>query len=216
MARMDLADIRREYSIAGLHEKDLDPDPFKQFATWFEQAVEAKAYDANAMTLATVDPQGNPNARIVLLKGFDERGFLFFTNYDSAKGQELASNPKAALVLFWAELERQVRVQGTVVKAGREESEEYFHSRPRGSQLSVHISNQGEVVTSREDMEQDFEKLKINAEHEWLKVPMPDYWGGYRVQPTAIEFWQGRPSRLHDRLRYRMEDGDWHIERLAP
>lgn len=212
---LSIADLRCEYTRAGLEESDLDPSPIVQFRHWFEQALAAAVPEPNAMTLATTFPSGEPNARIVLLKGFDEEGFTFFTNYESAKGRELASNPRAALVFFWVELQRQVRVNGTVTKVSREETAAYFHSRPRDSQLGALVSRQGSVLPDRQALEQRMEVLKTR--HHGNEIPLPDYWGGYRLRPNSIEFWQGRPSRLHDRLRYSRAAGQsWEIERLAP
>jgi pyridoxamine 5'-phosphate oxidase len=212
---MSLSDLRREYALAGLKESDLDPDPFKQFDSWFQQALAAGLPEPNAMTLATATPDGKPSARVVLLKGFDERGFVFFTNYESQKGRELSANPLAALVCYWVELERQVRISGRVSKVSGEESEAYFRSRPLGSQLGAWASRQSEVVAGRKSLEDTLEQL--TQEYETKPVPVPPNWGGYRVAPETIEFWQGRPNRLHDRLRYTLQsNSQWLIERLAP
>ncbi len=212
---MSLSDLRREYALAGLKESDLDPNPFKQFDKWFQQALAAGLPEPNAMTLATATPDGKPSARVVLLKGFDERGFVFFTNYESQKGRELSANPLAALVCYWAELERQVRISGRVSRVTVEESEDYFHSRPLGSQLGAWASQQSEVVGGRKILEDKLEQL--TQEYQTTPVPLPPCWGGYRVTPESIEFWQGRPNRLHDRLRYTIQRGDqWLIERLSP
>ncbi len=212
---MSIADLRCEYTRAGLVESDLDPSPFVQFQRWFAQALEAAVPEPNAMTLATCDNAGEPNARIVLLKGVDDSGFTFFTNYESAKGRELAAHPRAALVFFWVELQRQVRVTGSVTTVPRDESAAYFHSRPRESQLGALVSRQGSPIPNREFLERRMEEL--TAVHAGREIPLPDYWGGYRLQPRMVEFWQGRPSRLHDRLRYARKDGgEWIIERLAP
>lgn len=211
---MSIASLRKEYVRAGLLERDVDPDPIKQFTRWFDEALKAGIEEANAMTLATASPDGQPDARIVLLKQVDARGFAFFTNYESAKGEHLAANPRAALVFFWHELERQVRVSGTVERVSRAESKEYFHSRPPGSQLGAWVSQQSRVIPGRSVLES---KLKaLEHRYEGKTVPLPPHWGGYMVTPVTIEFWQGRPKRLHDRLRYSRRDEGWKIERLAP
>ncbi|HWP47416.1 MAG TPA: pyridoxamine 5'-phosphate oxidase [Candidatus Limnocylindrales bacterium] len=212
---MDTSRLRREYRLDRLNEQDLDPDPFKQFSKWFQQALEAQLLLPDAMTLATATREGKPSARIVLLRGFDERGFVFYTNYESQKGQELAENPYAALVFYWAELERQVRITGQVQKVTREESENYFRSRPLESRLSAWASRQSQVIPSREVLESKVEQLR--AEFPNGNIPLPPDWGGFRLVPQTIEFWQGRPNRLHDRFRYtRQPDNSWLIERLAP
>ena len=206
---------RVDYSRGRLNEADVSGDPFEQFARWFADAEAAGVPEANAMTLATADPSGTPSARIVLLKSFDPRGFAFYTNYDSRKGRELAANPRAALCLFWQSLERQVRVEGTVERVGREESEAYFHGRPRQAQIGAWVSQQSRPITSRAELERL--EAELQARFGDGPVPLPEYWGGYRVVPHAIEFWQGRPSRLHDRLLYtRSEQGEWTIRRLSP
>lgn len=213
--KMSVADLRKNYTKSGLIESDADPNPFKQFQQWFDQALAAQLPEPNAMTLATVAPDGKPSARIVLLKNFDPHGFVFYTNYSSHKGQQLQANPWAALVFWWAELERQVRIEGRVEKVSETESDAYFHSRPLGSQLGAWVSQQSQVINTREVLEvrlQELEEKYINQ-----VVPRPTHWGGFRVIPTAIEFWQGRPNRLHDRLLYRrLDEGRWLIERLSP
>ncbi len=214
---MSLADIRREYTSGGLRRADLDTNPIAQFQKWFAQAEAALArhqLDVNAATLATADKNGVPSARTVLLKGLDERGFIFFTNYDSRKGRELAQNPHAALVFYWQELERQVCIAGSVNKTSREESENYFKSRPHGSRLAAWASNQSEMVSDRAVLEARWQELEKKFATD---IPLPSNWGGFILKPERIEFWQGRPSRLHDRFSYtRQPDDSWKIERLAP
>jgi len=212
---MDTAirDIRKDYKLASFDEKDAAKNPIEQFTKWWNEAVNSDINEVNAMTLGTVTKDGLPSARIVLLKGYDENGFVFFTNYLSDKGKELAHNPNAALVFFWKELERQVRIEGTVEKVSAEESDAYFNSRPAGSRIGAWASHQSAVIEYRQVIEQNVKKYtEIFGDH----IPRPDNWGGYRVKPNLMEFWQGRSSRLHDRLQYRMEDGVWKMERLAP
>lgn len=212
---MALHDLRRDYTLAGLLESDLDPDPIAQFRVWFADAQAAKGAEPNAMTLATADASGNPAARTVLLKGLDARGFVFYSNYASAKGSDLDVNPRAELLFYWAELERQVRIHGPVERIDRAESESYFRSRPVGNQIGALVSPQSTVIPNREYLEEAYSALEQRYQSE--PVPLPEHWGGYRVIPESIEFWQGRISRLHDRLRYRRNaDGGWKIQRLAP
>jgi pyridoxamine 5'-phosphate oxidase len=209
-----IADLRQDYRQAALLESEADPDPIAQFQSWFAAAVAAQLPEPNAMTIATATPDGIPSARIVLLKDVDDRGFVFFTNYNSHKGQELTNNPQAAIVFLWTELERQVRIQGRVEKIAPAESDEYFYSRPPGSRLGAWASNQSEVVADRSVLDQQLADLE--AKYANQEIPRPEHWGGFRVMPTMIEFWQGRSSRLHDRLRYRSINGAWVIDRLSP
>ncbi|MEH2257813.1 pyridoxamine 5'-phosphate oxidase [Nostoc sp.] len=210
-----VADLRKDYTLEGLSELEIDLNPFIQFKKWFDQALAAQLPEPNAMTIATATPDGKPSARMVLLKNFDERGFTFFTNYNSHKGQELAENPQAALVFWWAELERQVRISGYVEKVSETESDQYFHSRPANSRLGAWVSNQSEVIESREVLERRLQEFQSKYKNQ--EIFRPPHWGGLRVIPTEIEFWQGRPSRLHDRLLYsRLDNSIWKIERLSP
>jgi pyridoxamine 5'-phosphate oxidase len=231
---MAIADIRREYSRGGLQRADLDPNPIAQFNSWFVEASSGGRWrkigialfklwhavlghspaDVNAMVLSTVDKNGRPSSRNVLLKGVDERGFIFFTNYDSRKGRELAENSNAALTFYWADLERQVCIAGIVEKVSRDESEKYFKSRPRGSRLAAWASNQSDVAADRAALEAKWNEMERKFPDE---IPLPPNWGGYVLKPERIEFWQGRPSRLHDRFCYaRQADGSWKLERLSP
>ncbi len=211
---MNLSDLRREYTKGGLRRADLNPNPIIQFQTWFEQALNSQLLEPSAMTLATADKEGRPSARIVLLKAADERGFMFFTNYESRKGRDLGQNPHGALVLYWAELEREICVAGDVTKVSQEESEKYFALRPRGSQLGACVSPQSTVVPDRAYLEARLEA--VENKFAGTAVEKPAHWGGYLLTPTRIEFWQGRPNRLHDRFQYTKQGGIWRIERLAP
>jgi len=209
-----IADLRREYTRAGLAEADVKPDPLAQFREWLAQALAAELPDANAMTLATVDGAGAPHGRVVLLKDVDAGGFVFFTNYESAKGVELGHDPRAELVFYWAPLERQVRVHGTVTRVSAEESEGYFRTRPRGSRIAAWASAQSAVIADRAALEAQVRA--IEARYPGDAVPRPPHWGGYRLVPAWLEFWQGRENRLHDRLRYVRAGAGWRLERLAP
>jgi pyridoxamine 5'-phosphate oxidase len=206
--------LRQDYRSAELSEKDTEKNPIKQFEKWFKAAIDAQLYEPNVMTLATADKSGKPNARIVLLKGFDENGFSFYTNYLSQKGKEIKKNPQACLVFFWAELERQVRIEGKIEKLSKEASEKYFHSRPVGSQIGAIVSPQSQIITDRKALENKVEEL--TNQYEGKTIPKPAHWGGYIVKPTSIEFWQGRTSRLHDRIKYDLINGKWQTNRLAP
>jgi pyridoxamine 5'-phosphate oxidase len=208
------AGIRREYARGVLLETSALPDPVAQFDRWFSDAIAARVPEANAMTLATADAAGAPSARIVLLKGFDDAGFAFYTNYNSRKAEDLEQNPRAALVFFWESLERQVRIEGRAEKTTRAESEAYFHSRPIGAQIGAWVSKQSWVIASREEL--DRRAVELEKQFAGQQIPLPDFWGGYRVIPERFEFWQGRPSRLHDRLEYIRSGGAWKMQRLAP
>ncbi|MBL7713623.1 MAG: pyridoxamine 5'-phosphate oxidase [Chitinophagaceae bacterium] len=210
-----IADIRTDYKRASLDELEVGTDPVAFFSQWFSEAERAAVNEVNAMTLATVDEQSRPHARIVLLKGVSNEGFTFFTNYQSTKGRNIAVNPHAALVFFWPELERQVRIEGTIEKVSAAESDEYYHIRPRGSRLGAWASPQSSVIAERSVLEQNEKELA--ARYEGKEIPRPEHWGGYRLHPLRIEFWQGRPSRLHDRICFEKDDsGNWSKFRLAP
>ncbi|MBY0244213.1 MAG: pyridoxamine 5'-phosphate oxidase [Sphingobacteriaceae bacterium] len=210
-----IQNLRQEYRSSELNEVDADKNPIKFFEKWFKDAIEAKIFEPNIMTLATADKNGKPNARVLLLKGFDENGFSFYTNYLSEKGKELKKNPQACMVFFWPELERQVRIEGKVEKLDKETSEKYFNSRPKESQIGAVVSPQSQVIPSREFLEGRVAELTLSSKDKTIQKPA--HWGGYIVKPTSIEFWQGRPSRLHDRLIYKLiNNKNWKIERLAP
>ena len=210
----DVASLRKEYARAGLAESDVVPDPTEQFRRWFDEALAAGLHEPNAMTVATATRDGRPSARVVLLKGFDERGFVFYTNYEGRKGRELEENPRAALLFYWGELERQVRIEGTASRVSEKESDAYYASRPRGSRLGAWASEQSRVVGGREVLEGRIGDLE--AEYAGREVPRPPFWGGYRVLPEVVEYWQGRENRLHDRIVYRREGAGWEIGRLQP
>lgn len=215
MTNYSAADLRLNYTRGGLLESEADPNPFILFETWFNQAVEAELPEPNAMTLATVGTDGRPAARIVLLKGVEPGGFLFYTNYESRKGEELAAHPWGALVFWWAELERQVRIEGAVERISAAQSDQYFYSRPLGSRLGAWASEQSRVIGDRTLLEDRL--AAFQAQYPDGEIPRPSHWGGFRLRPDVMEFWQGRPSRLHDRLRYRLTwVGDWECDRLAP
>lgn len=211
----DIAEMRKNYRKSSLDIGDLATDPIESFKIWFREAHKAEVPEPNAMTLATTGLNGFPSARIVLLKGVDDRGFIFYTNYNSTKGGELAANPKACLVFFWHELERQVRISGLVTRVSRNESEEYFHSRPRSSQIGAWTSPQSTPIPDKDFLNNKFAELEANFSN-YKKIPLPEYWGGYVLDPIEIEFWQGRPSRLHDRILYSKKNNQWSKTRLAP
>lgn len=214
MLNKEVADLRKDYRLASLDEGDVAKDPIQQFDRWWHEATSGQVEEPNAMTLATCTPDGYPSARIVLLKSFDAEGFVFFTNYESRKGQEMAANPNVSLLFFWQELERQVRIDGTVGKVPASMSDEYYNSRPAGSRIGAIASPQSRVIPGRSFLE---ESVRIVAEKYVLQDPVrPSYWGGYIVKPVRMEFWQGRSSRLHDRILYTVQEGGWKIERLAP
>ena len=208
-----IAQLRKNYTFGQLSETDVPGNPLPLFQLWFDQAVRAECPEPNSMTLATADQSGNPSARIVLLKGADENGFTFFTNYDSQKGRDLAVRPQAALLFHWHELERQVRIQGVVERVSASESDEYFHSRPSASRIGAWASPQSAAIPNREFLEEAEKRFKAKFGD---APPRPEHWGGYRLRPTEIEFWQGRPSRLHDRIHYKLDGSTWQVNRLAP
>jgi pyridoxamine 5'-phosphate oxidase len=208
-----IAQLRKNYTFGQLSETDVPGNPLPLFKLWFDQAVRAECPEPNSMTLATADKAGNPSARIVLLKGADENGFSFFTNYESQKGKDLAVRPQAALLFHWHELERQVRIQGVVERVSAAESDEYFHSRPSASRIGAWASPQSLAIPNREFLEEAEKQFKAEFGD---SPPRPEHWGGYRLRPTEMEFWQGRPSRLHDRIHYKLDGSTWQINRLAP
>ncbi len=213
-SKKSIAALRREYSQQALAKSEVCEDPIDQFTEWFEQAFSADLLDVNAMTLSTTTKQGKPSSRIVLLKGVDEAGFRFYTNYGSRKGRELNNNPYAALCFYWAPLERQVRIEGEVERLSRSASEDYFKQRPRESKLGAWASKQSNKVSSREELEKRFREIKERFENQ--EIPLPDFWGGFLLRPQRIEFWQGRESRMHDRICYEQSGSEWNIFRLAP
>jgi pyridoxamine 5'-phosphate oxidase len=210
---MSIADIRTDYKRGALDEEHADADPIKQFSRWWDEALKSEALEANAMTLATADASGRPSARTVLVKDFDARGFVFYTNYDSRKGRDLAANPRASLLFFWPELERQVRIDGTVEKVSAEESDAYFNSRPLASRIGAWASPQSQPISGKAWLMAKAAEMGVRH---GLNPPRPPHWGGYRLRPEEMEFWQGRPSRLHDRLLYRPDGSGWRRQRLAP
>lgn len=214
MVKKNLAGLRQEYAASALDEKTMHPHPFEQFSNWFDQAAKSGIAEPNAMTLATVDSHGMPHARVVLLKALDETGFVFYTNYHSDKAKQLAQNPHASLLFFWIELQRQVRISGSVKKVTSAESDAYFGLRPRASQLGALASPQSQVIPDREHLEQRF--VLLEKQYSEKPINRPENWGGYRLTPVRMEFWQGRPSRLHDRIVYEKSGSHWLIKRLAP
>ena len=211
---MSIADIRKDYQLKSLAESEVSKSPFDQFSIWWEEAVQSAIVEVNAMALSTVSLEGRPSSRIVLLKGYNKEGFVFFTNYTSHKGNQIEHNQHVSLLFFWKELERQVRIEGIASKIAAEESDAYFNSRPVGSQLGAWASPQSQKIADRDILNQELEK--VSAQFQEQEIPRPPHWGGYRVQPTSIEFWQGRSSRLHDRILYEQVDQSWQISRLAP
>lgn len=216
MPNRDYHEERRDYQFSELKRNDLNDNPFAQFSAWMDQAIQQKIMDPTAMSLSTVDASGQPHSRIVLLKAFEADGFVFYTHYDSAKGAEIEENQKVALLFYWPEMDRQVRIEGTISKISNEQSEQYFHSRPRDSQLAAYISQQSQVVADRETLEGNLSNA--TEDFEGSEIPHPAHWGGYKVVPSSFEFWQGRPSRLHDRFKFSQNQTQqaWSIDRLSP
>ncbi len=210
----DLSSLRRNYSLQRFDESTVEVNPFQQFSKWMEEALKSDLLDPTGMALGTANKDGIPAVRMVLLKGFDENGFVFFTNYESHKGSDLINNPNASILFFWKELERQIRITGTIEKTSRQESEEYFHTRPLESQLSAWASRQSSPIPNRKFLENEFEELKLK--YEYKQIPLPPFWGGFRLIPNYFEFWQGRENRLHDRISYRIKNDFWDIVRLSP
>jgi pyridoxamine 5'-phosphate oxidase len=213
---MKIADLRQDYKLQSLDQKDVAQNPIEQFKKWFTEALNSELLEPNAMTLATANAEGKPSARIVLLKDVDNQGFTFFTNYDSRKGAEMSANPHAALCFCWLELQRQIRIEGLIERIDKAASDAYFHSRPIGSQIGAWSSPQSQVIADRSVLEEREESYKKRFGTEGVQIPRPEHWGGYILKPTMIEFWQGRSSRLHDRIRYVFENEVWMIDRLAP
>lgn len=211
---MNYADLRRDYKAKAFDIKDADENPFKQFENWFEDAMKAEIEEATAVALSTCAKEGKPSSRIVLLKGVDEKGFIFFTNYYGKKSKELEENPNASMLFFYKELHRQIRIEGTVERTTKEESENYFHSRPRESQIAAWTSQQSKEISGREHLEELFNKY--SSEFEGKEIPLPNFWGGFRLIPDYFEFWQGRENRLHDRIRYQLKEKKWALSRIAP
>ncbi len=211
---INIADIRKDYTLNGLDISEVAETPFDQFKKWFDEAIDSQILEPNGMVLSTITETMRLKSRVVLLKGFDERGFTFFTNYTSTKGQNIAHNPVASLNFWWVALERQVRIEGQIIKISEQESDQYFDSRPRGSQIGAWVSDQSAIIENREVLSD--RQAKLEAQYTDKPIPRPAHWGGYRLVPDSIEFWQGRSSRLHDRIRYRLVDSTWVIERLAP
>jgi pyridoxamine 5'-phosphate oxidase len=211
---MSIADIRKDYQLKSLSEHEVAENPFAQFSVWWNEAVQSEIIEVNAMALSTVTSAGKPSSRIVLLKGYDDQGFVFFTNYSSDKGQQISQNHFAALLFFWKELERQVRIEGIVSKVSEEESDAYFNSRPVGSRLGAWASPQSQKISDREVLNKEL--MKFTEQFDQENIPRPTHWGGYRVKPTRIEFWQGRSNRLHDRILYEQVNDNWQVSRLAP